>query len=207
MKKITILIAFLVAFVINTNGQINPIRNLTYSQTYQTPHTFFELNWEEPEQPHDLLIGYNIYRGKEFYRFQTERTLYNLYSQVFGFVSNCGLDFLEYNLPYEFLVHVKAVYEGQIESIFTETVTVYPPSLGSDEFYSQKAIVYPNPTKGTLNINIINLEEIIIYTIAGKELFKFSAKSQIDLSGLKKGVYILKLLSENKIITEKIVIE
>lgn len=207
MKKITILLVFLVTFIAKSMGQINPIQNLTYSQIYQTPNNFFELNWEEPAQPHNLLLGYNVYRENEFYRFQTERTLYNLYSQTFGFVSNCGFDFLEFNIPNGFLVHVKAVYEGQIESTFTETASVFPPALKNNEFQTQKVLLYPNPTKGILNIENINLEKIIIYEVYGKELMEFTPKSQIDLSSLSKGIYLIKLISESKIVTKKVIIE
>lgn len=207
MKKITFLFVFLMIAIPKSNGQINPVQNVTYSQTYQSPYNFFELNWEEPAQPHSLLLGYNIYRDNEIYRFQTERSLYNTYSQVFGFVSNCGLDFLEYNVPNGFLVHVTAVYEGQVESPFTETATVYPPALSNDEFNSQEVLLYPNPTKGILNIENITLEKIIVYEIYGKELLAFSTTSKIDLSSLSKGIYLIKLFSEGKTITEKIVIE
>ena len=207
MKKITFLLVLLMTLITKSNGQINPIQNLTYSQTYVTPNNYFELNWDEPAQPHNQLIGYNIYRENEFYTFQTEKTLYNLFSEVFGFISNCGIDFLDYNVPNGFLVHVRAVYDGQIESTFTETAEVYAPALRNDEFNSKKVLLFPNPTKGILNIENINMEEIVVYEISGKELLKFSPKKQIDISCLSKGFYIIKLFSENKIVTEKIIVE
>ncbi len=207
MKKNIILLVFLLTLITKSMSQINPVQNLTYSQIYQSPNNFFELNWEEPAQPHNLLLGYNVYRENEFYRFQIERTLYNLYSQTFGFVSNCGFDFLEYNIPNGFLVHVKAVYEGQIESTFTETASVFPPALKNNEFETQKVLLYPNPTKGILNIENIDLEKIVIYEVYGKELMEFKPTSQINLNNLSKGIYIIKLFSESKIVTKKIVIE
>lgn len=207
MKKITYLLVFLLSFITKLNGQINPVQNLTYTQTYQSPYNFFELNWEEPAQPHNLLIGYNIYRDNEFYRFQTETTLYNLYNPMYGFVSNCGIDFLEYNVPNGFLVHVKAVYEGQIESSFIETASVNPPALINEEFDRQNVLLYPNPTKGILNIENLNIEKIVVYEIYGKELMEFKPNSQIDLSNFSKGIYLIKLISKSKIVVEKIVIE
>ncbi len=207
MKKITYLLVFLLSFITKLNGQINPVQNLTYTQTYQSPYNFFELNWEEPAQPHNLLIGYNIYRDNEFYRFQTETTLYNLYNPMYGFVSNCGIDFLEYNVPNGFLVHVKAVYEGQIESSFIETASVNPPALINEEFDRQNVLLYPKPTKGILNIENLNLEKIVVYEIYGKELMEFKPNSQIDLSNFSKGIYLFKLISKSKIVVEKIVIE
>ncbi|WP_227805509.1 T9SS type A sorting domain-containing protein [Algibacter lectus] len=69
--------------------------------------------------------------------------------------------------------------------------------------------MYPNPVKGS-NINIDTNEplEFGIYDILGKQtnrgIISSSAQS-IDVENLKQGVYILKLSSEARSITKKIV--
>ena len=211
MKKITYLLVFLLSFITKLNGQINPVQNLTYTQTYQSPYNFFELNWEEPAQPHNLLIGYNIYRDNEFYRFQTETTLYNLYNPMYGFVSNCGIDFLEYNVPNGFLVHVKAVYEGQIESSFIETASVNPPALINEEFDRQNVLLYPNPTKNTINLLSKNnkiISEITIYNSIGQITNrKYGNSTAINVENLSNGLYFMEIKTENKIYKTKFVKE
>ena len=58
-----------------------------------------------------------------------------------------------------------------------------------------------------LNIENENLEKIVLYDISGKIISEFAPVSQIDLSTLTKGVYIIKLYSEKEITTNKLVIQ
>src|SRR5690606_39503594 len=75
------------------------------------------------------LIGYNVYRDNDLYRFQTENTLYN-----FEQSSNCDEDFLMYNNGLGFYAHVTAVYNpGSVESGYTERSEEHTSELQSRE--------------------------------------------------------------------------
>ena len=82
-------------------------------------------------------------------------------------------------------------------------------SLSTDDKFLEDLKIYPNPVKGS-NINIDTNEplEFGIYDILGKQtnrgIISSSAQS-IDVANLKQGVYILKLSSEARSITKKIV--
>jgi len=213
MKTKLFILAFFTTFMFKSFGQNNPVENLTWSQSYENMQNFFQLNWEEPLQPHNELLGYAIYRNGELYRFQTERTLYNLYTPVYGFVSNCGADFLLYNNnqePYSsgFDVHVTAVYNpGPTESGYLQTVRSTRAALTTGNFISEKAMLFPNPTHGLLNIGNSHLEKIIVYDISGQVIREFAPNSQIDVSNISKGLYFIQLFSERGTIVDKIVIE
>lgn len=213
MKKNTFLLLFILAIVSKSFGQNNPIENLTWSQSYENMHNYFQLSWEEPVQPHNELLGYNIYRNNELYRFQTETSLYNLFTPVYGFVYNCGDDFLLYDNQQQayingFDIHVTAVYnQGQIESNYLQTVHSYGAALTATNFFQEKAILFPNPTSGALTIGNLNIEKIMLYDISGNEIKVFAPTTQVDLSDLSKGLYIIKLFSEGNIIMDKIVIK
>ena len=214
MKKNNLYLVIFAIFIVKSFGQINPVQNLTWSQEYISPHNNFYLNWEEPLQPHDLLVGYNVYRNGELYRFQTETTLYGYYSQVFTtFLTNCNTNFLvieNQNPPNfnGFEVYVKAVYNpGGIESNYNNSYQTYGPALNIDNYKLQETKIYPNPTKGLLNIENIKAEKIIVYDITGKELKEFYFKTQIDLSEFSKGFYIIKVFSTENITTNKIIKE
>ncbi|WP_264520645.1 T9SS type A sorting domain-containing protein [Flavobacterium sp. N1994] len=213
MKAKLLIVLLFVLFVVNSFGQNNPVENLTWSQTYETPNNYFQLNWEEPLQPHNPLLGYNIYRNDELFRFQTERALYNFYSPVYGFVSNCGLSFLELDNQNQlytdgFEIHVTAVYDpGQMESNYTQTYHANPLALQNTSFTQEKMILFPNPTKGLVTIGNLDFEKIMISDISGKVIKTLDASPQIDLSDLSKGLYIIKLFSEQKILVDKILIE
>jgi len=214
MKKKLLLFTFLIcAFTINSYAQNNPIENLTWSHWYEYPRNFFELNWDEPAQPHNELIGYNIYRNNELYRFQTERTIYNFWTPLYGIVTNCdGESFFFQNngeLNENGLeIYVTAVYNpGQIESEYLQTIFDQGLLLPTKIFTQKKAMLFPNPTNGILNIGNENLEKILVCDVSGKVLSEFAPNSQIDLSNLSKGIYLIKLLSNKEIIVDKIVIQ
>ena len=207
-KKILILTFLISSINFNLFGQNNPVENLAWSQSHDLFHDYFQLNWDEPALPHNELIGYNIYRNNELYRFQTETSLYNIYTEIFGFVSNCSTEFLAYNDGSGFDIHVTAVYNpGQTESNFLQTEYCYGLVLNNNNFNQNKALIFPNPTNGILNIGNENLEKILVYNISGKLVSEFAPIEQIDLSNLSKGLYLIKLISNREIIVDKIVIK
>jgi len=56
--------------------------------------------------------------------------------------------------------------------------------------------VYPNPTKGPLNIDAPEVASLIIYNISGVELVKFEViEKSIDISNFEKGVYFLRIFN------------
>ncbi|MBC8756689.1 T9SS type A sorting domain-containing protein [Kordia sp. YSTF-M3] len=203
MKRSILIFTIFLTFVCTSFGQTNPVLNLTWDHTYVYPpgNNYFDLSWDEPALPHDALIGYNVYRGTELYRFQTENSLYNLIQGA-----NCGEDFLFYN-PAPFFVHVTAVYSpNNTESTFTETVQVDGPLLSNPEFKKMDAILYPNPTSGILHIGNTNLTKILVYDISGKIIRELKPQATVDLSNMPKGFYFIKLMSEKGETTDKIIV-
>ncbi|MFK7747040.1 MAG: T9SS type A sorting domain-containing protein, partial [Kordia sp.] len=175
--------------------------NLTWDHYYIWPNNYFNLSWDAPALPHSTLIGYNVYRGNELYRFQTENSLYDEPQ-----ASNAGIDFLLYE-PAPFQVHVTAVYSpGNAESTFTETIQINGPLLSNPEFKKIDAVLYPNPTNGILNIGNTNLTKILMYNISGEIIREFKPQPTIDLSTVPKGFYLIKLVSDKGESTEKIIV-
>ena len=202
MKNITLILTIFLISFIDSFGQINPVQNLTWEAEYVFPNNYFTLAWDEPILPHNELLGYNIYREDELYRFQTENSLYHLESGA-----NCGEDFLYYGTGMPFFAHVVAVYNpGPVESTFTETVFIEGLALNVNDFENYKAILYPNPTNGILNVGNDNLNKILIFDFSGKQIEEFEPKNQIDLSDISKGIYLIKLISDEGILTDKIII-
>lgn len=200
--KFSTLIIFLI-FFIKSYGQINPIQNLTWDAYYEFPNNYFILEWDEPELPHDELIGYNVYREDELYRFQIETSLYNLPEG-----SNCDELFLLFNEGESFYAHVTAVYNpGEVESDYTETVFIEGLALGTDDFNKQQLIFYPNPTSGLLHIVNNSFNKIQVFNLIGNQLKEFNSDTQIDLSSLTKGIYIIKLISDKGTLVDKVILK
>lgn len=70
--------------------------------------------------------------------------------------------------------------------------------------------VYPNPAKDLITINNEIATEISLYTISGALILKREAAEknyQLDVSGLPRGIYILKLQNDSRMRISKIILE
>lgn len=69
--------------------------------------------------------------------------------------------------------------------------------------------IYPNPIKGNdLFIKTTQITQIKIYNIIGKLVLSKilnSSNNKVDISKLDKGVYLIKIVSQNKITTKKVI--
>lgn len=179
---------FIFAILIYNLGfaQNNPVQNLAWSHSYDYPNNIFGLSWGEPITPRNELIGYNIYRGNELYRFQTETSLGC--NPNWGGTADCG--FISYNNGYAFTGYVRAVYAGNIES---EYVSFQVGGIMLDVTDpSQKQInIFPNPVKDILNFSE-EVSNIRILDISGKIVKQISiSEKAINLAELAKGTYII----------------
>lgn len=77
---------------------------------------------------------------------------------------------------------------------------------------SEKISIYPNPTDGILNISVSNgsIDNIVVTDITGNELMNQAVnadQAEIDLSAYNKGLYLVKILTENDSYTKKVVLK
>ncbi|QHI36527.1 hypothetical protein IMCC3317_18900 [Kordia antarctica] len=79
--------------------------------------------------------------------------------------------------------------------------------LGVPEFENETITIAPNPVKNSLSI-FSNLEiyKVEVYSILGR-LVHSSQNKNIDLSKERAGLYVIKIYTENKILTSKIIKE
>ena len=185
-------------------GQKNVVQNLSWRHWHtfpEQPYNQFILTWDEPEQPHDELIGYNIYRGNELYQFQT-KTFIGCVSNPMGQENEC--EFIE---PDAFTGYVAAVYKDGIESDYV-SFEFKGGLLNSNDLLLKSTAVFPNPVKNILSFS----EEINYLTItdsSGKLIKQITINNKsVDLSQLLKGIYIITALTKNgEIISQKIIKE
>lgn len=111
--------------------------------------------------------------------------------------------------------------QDQVED-FTEPTPGSTPATGSNcvlgnEYFQSSELfrIYPNPANESINIDIakyVGELQIKIYDINGRQVYaenanNFNNSYSINLNGLSKGIYILKLQGENLNHTEKIILE
>ena len=70
--------------------------------------------------------------------------------------------------------------------------------------------MYPNPTTNYLNINLIDEANVIIYNINGQSVFSKELNiglNNFELPSIRSGLYMVKIFSENKTITRKLIVK
>ena len=84
--------------------------------------------------------------------------------------------------------------------------------LGVENTVLEQGIsIYPNPVSHILNIkksdNSITIKNASLYNVIGKEMYRASNTNPIDVSNLSKGLYVLKLESEESgVLAKKIIV-
>jgi PKD repeat protein len=90
------------------------------------------------------------------------------------------------------------------------TVNVIPSgSAGISEVQADNSfLLYPNPAQNTLYLENINLNaEISIFDFSGKNVINVKGTTSIDISGLTKGVYCIRLSDKNGFTVKRFVKE
>jgi len=80
-----------------------------------------------------------------------------------------------------------------------------------NEVDNTNLIIYPNPTKGKLNIEFANLEvsNVKIVNVIGEIIYQFQnvdSKLTVDLSGWNQGVYFIRVDDGENIMTGKVIL-
>lgn len=95
-----------------------------------------------------------------------------------------------------------------------ETLATYSAkcTLGVEESIFDKVVMYPNPTKGEVNINNITLEKATVYNSLGQLVKSFvfnsgDSNNTINLSGLPRGVYFIYLINGDAASAKKVIVE
>ncbi len=87
----------------------------------------------------------------------------------------------------------------------------YNPNLSSSNFESEskKVKFYPNPSSGILKIDTESQLKISVTNLIGKVVYTNDSvvnNTNIDLSNLQKGIYLVNVVGENTNTTEKLIL-
>ena len=185
-------------------GQNNPVQNLSWYHTHIFPYNnIFSLSWAPPATPHNELIGYNIYRENELYRFQTTTSIGC--DSRFGINDGCGFEY--YKDGGAFTGYVAAVYVGNVESEYVSFL-VGGAMLDVTDTSLKPINIFPNPAKDILNFSeeVLNIR---ITDFSGKVVKQISnSETSINLSKLVKGIYVISATTKaGEIINKKFIKE
>ena len=84
----------------------------------------------------------------------------------------------------------------EITTVGTDSMPA-PTELKQVAELQEKGIVYPNPTTGIVNFKNIEVESVEVYALDGSQvkIYDTPDNSTLNLSGVAKGVYFLKIIS------------
>ena len=87
-----------------------------------------------------------------------------------------------------------------------QCVTVQPVNV--EEQSANDINIYPNPTDGVLNVEIETMTRITIFNAMGQVVYDnevVSDRETVDMTQYNEGMYLLRITTENGVITEKVV--
>jgi len=90
---------------------------------------------------------------------------------------------------------------------FRGSPMVINENLSTKSFNTPTVSVYPNPTKSSVTVSLDQVDKMEVYTIQGAKVKEVVKKNEIDLKSLSKGIYILKIHSNNQIINKEVIKE
>ncbi len=105
-----------------------------------------------------------------------------------------------------YTIHLTASYCSR-SSTYQQSVTIDPLSIAE---FSEQTLMYPNPTKGLLNIKSAGTESIEIIDVDGKIVTQKAISKGIetlDLTELPSGIYFVKLTSNEGNLVKKLIKE
>ena len=102
---------------------------------------------------------------------------------------------------------VRIEYGKCLDTSKCYNISILPSSIYNSEEKSQMG-VFPNPTSSMINVMISDQESVLkmsVTDVTGKELYKVSGfKSNLDLSFLPQGTYILSIFTSEEQIQLKV---
>ncbi len=156
-----------------------------------------EYTLEQSSNESKDLTGYNIYYSYEGGAFnQIDFTAQTTYTHV-----DPGVGYHCY--------YVTAVYdpEGESDPTNTECETI----VGIDENLANSTQVYPNPATDVVHIQSeLMIESIVVYNQTGQVIATEAAKDkqvQLNLSQYNPGIYLLRIETEEGVVSKRIIIE
>ncbi len=99
------------------------------------------------------------------------------------------------------------IYHSNITYSYTDDVEACVLNVNS--FKEKKISIYPNPVSDMLYFEATDtiIEKIMVFDLSGRKILEQNQVNNLQVSDLQKGNYILKIVSDKGIQTEKIIVK
>ncbi len=160
----------------------------------------------------DLYNGRLVYCdfGQEFHNMPVDTCFYNPYFdsgewQYRRYIKGCGDIYKHYatEMSYTCFYCSELIYfkKGTEECGYPLTI---PTSIYSINNTNNAILIFPNPTTGKINIQVENIKAIEVLNELGVTILKLKETNELDLSKQPKGVYFIRITTNNETINKKI---
>jgi len=176
----------------------NPVRNFEFGFPIDKGVMELYLIWEAPEEGSTgELEHFDVYRDNAV--IATVQYDPNIIHHVY-------VDTITIGAQAEYFI--MSVYSDGCEAA-SETLVGEGVPTSVNEMGNGNALVYPNPSNGTFNLNLDEGQwKVEVYDLTGRKVYEnqHDGYSALDLGQCNKGVYFLKAKNENKVLTAKIMV-
>lgn len=197
-------------------AQLNPVDTLIFEQGYSfgsycPSYNCFNLYWTEPATGNDTLVGYNIYRDSEFYRFTNNTGI--------GCMESIPCDYMDFYNAIPFWITVKAVYNSDsllssvVDSVKVFDILINAGNVPTGSIRLQKnPVLQGDPIKISLHGMTTTQCQTNIYSTDGKlislqNLKIYDGMIAISSTGLARGMHIIRLIVEGKEYRVKVIVK
>ena len=175
----------------------NPVVNFYIEHPVDKDMTTLALLWDSPEEGSTgELQHFDVYR---------DNAVIATVQYEPSFIHYDYVDTITVGAQAEY--YIMAVYSDGCEAA-SETIIGegHPSSINEME---NSTFVYPNPSNGTLNLNLGEGQwDVEVYDITGRKVYenRMEGRSVLDLGQCQKGLYFMKASSEGRNLTTKIMV-
>jgi len=114
-----------------------------------------------------------------------------------------------YGANVKFAFYAFSDTSNEDNDFFLDNFQITSTTLGIGDNTIEGFTMYPNPTKGLLNLNALEtINAVSIYSLLGQEVMRVqpnTLKSQVDISNLSTGMYVVKVQVGDKVGSYRII--
>jgi UDP-3-O-[3-hydroxymyristoyl] glucosamine N-acyltransferase len=96
--------------------------------------------------------------------------------------------------------------EQGCDSVVTLILTINPLGI-EGEGMDVSVSIYPNPTRGMVNIEADGIEKVEVYDLNGRKLESYDATNRINLQGMAAGTYMLRVYTTRGTVVKRVILK
>lgn len=202
--------ASLCAFDMDRDGDLDLAQTIKISGNEKLPLRLLENNYETSTNSNNyIVVKPRMHNGNHFAIGAVVKIAYgngktgmrlitagtSFYGQepaeaFFGLADNLTVDEIRVEWPDNTVTLVQDIVANQVITVTNDNV------LSPNDTKLEEVTLFPNPVKNILKLNTnINVDTLQVFNLLGQKIMEYSKVKTINVSSLNKGIYYLKIMS------------